>query len=302
MRTIALSSAALLVCLFSTPAHAHISLERGGTQKSRYGDANIKEGPCGEADGARGSNIYTYEPGSTITVKLVEYVAHPGYFRFAFDQDGDDDFKDPASIVPLDPDRGCPASVLSSAQASRDQCAHSDFYNSPAVLPEMDNLDPHVMTEANKLWSFQVTLPDVECDNCTLQIIQVMEDPVHGPYNLEVSGSGDAGDVYHQCIDLVLKKGAGAPAADGGTSGSAGDAGAAGSKGAAAIGGSGAGAAGSKGSAASSGTAAPTTSSGCSVRLGAGADAPWAGCGVLGVVVFLRRLIRRARAVVTPNA
>ncbi|MCA9560948.1 MAG: hypothetical protein KC583_20510, partial [Myxococcales bacterium] len=42
-----------------------------------------------------------------------------------------------------------------------------------------------------------VTLPDVECDNCTLQVIQVMFDkpPQTSPGN----------DLYYQCADLVLR-------------------------------------------------------------------------------------------------
>lgn len=42
-------------------------------------------------------------------------------------------------------------------------------------------------------------LPDVECDNCTLQAIQVMYDkpPYVTPGN----------DLYYQCADLVLRRG-----------------------------------------------------------------------------------------------
>src|SRR5689334_16166220 len=89
-------------------AWAHISLEQGGTHLSRYGDSEIKDGPCGRAGGTRGTHVYTYQPGATITVSLVEYIPHPSYFRFAFDDDGDDAFKEPASILPIDPQRPCP--------------------------------------------------------------------------------------------------------------------------------------------------------------------------------------------------
>jgi hypothetical protein len=69
----------------------------------------------------------------------------------------------------------------------------------------MDNLDPH-MAGASKTWTYEVTLPNVECDNCTLQIIQVMEDNAfHGDYD-PTPGVGIE-DIYHQCIDLVLKAG-----------------------------------------------------------------------------------------------
>lgn len=284
------ASLALAAIVWASIARAHISLEQGGTHKSRYGDGAQmqKTGPCGVADGKRGENVYTYEPGQTITVKLVEYVPHPGYFRFAFDQDGDDDFKDPVSILPIDPARGCPAMVLNADMAPRDQCQKSDFYNTPAVLPDMDNLMPHNKVAAGSMYEFQVKLPDVECDNCTLQVIQVMEDPVHGPYNVEVAGQGDLDDIYHQCIDLVLKKGASA-------SGTSTDSVMMGAAGSAAAGGS----AGAK-SSASATLSAEKKSDGCAVtNPGESSSRPyaWLVAMALGVLVVWsrRRLTIRSR-------
>lgn len=188
--------APLCTLLLTGSAHAHISLEQGGTHKSRYGDGEIKDGPCGRAGGARSANVYTYAPGETITITLAESIAHPSYFRIAFDADGDDDFLEPASIDPIDPGRACPFNA-------NDHCGASDFYNNDAVL--MDNLDPH-LAGGPQTYTWQVTLPDVQCDNCTLQIIQVMEDTIHGAY--APKGSENEGfyieDIYHQCIDLVL--------------------------------------------------------------------------------------------------
>jgi hypothetical protein len=200
------SSLALAAMAVARPASAHISLEAGGTHNSRYGDGLIKDGPCGKAGGTRGTNVYTYAPGQTITVSLRETIPHPSYFRFAFDNDGDDAFIEPASILPIDPNRKCPT-------GPGDHCGMSDFYNSPAVLPNMDNLNPHLTASLNMAYSWQVTLPNVECTNCTLQIIQVMEDDgPHGPYD-PTPGVG-VEDIYHQCIDIVLKR-----PADGGTGG-----------------------------------------------------------------------------------
>ena len=295
-----LSSLAAALMLTST-ASAHISLERGGTHKSRYGDGQLKGPPCGMAGGTRGTNIYTYEPGQTITVKWVEFVPHPSYFRFAFDQDGDDDFKDPESITPLDPNRGCPATNLGDDNKSRDECMKDDFYNSPAVLPGLDNLYPHVMSTAGMEYSQDVKLPDVECDNCTLQLIQVMEDPIHGPYNTTIGPTNDFEDVYHTCIDLVLKKGA--SAANGGSGGNA-MAGSAGSRSAAGQSGGAAGAtsmsaAGSSAAAAgaSGGMAAPSSSDdgGCTVtrRRGSPLTAAWA---LPALAWFALRRVRRKRS------
>jgi hypothetical protein len=72
----------------------------------------------------------------------------------------------------------------------------------------MDNLAPHIPEGLqSKDYTFEVDLPDIECDNCTLQIIQVMTDPfpIHAPYD----PSPTSDDIYYQCIDLVLKPGGG---------------------------------------------------------------------------------------------
>jgi hypothetical protein len=196
-RSLCIGLAWFAVSFAAAVAHAHISLEQGGTHLSRYGDRELKSLPCGRAGGTRGTHVYTYAPGQTITVSLVEYVPHPSYFRIAFDDDGDDAFKEPASILPIDPTRQCP-------DGPGDHCGKSDFYNTPAVL--MDNLNPH-LPNGTPQYTWSVTLPNVECTNCTLQIIQVMEDDgPHGPYD-PTPGVGIE-DIYHQCIDLVLTRGA----------------------------------------------------------------------------------------------
>jgi MYXO-CTERM domain-containing protein len=186
--------------LFANSSAAHISLERGSTHKSRYGDdqSAIKEAPCGKAGGTRGTNVYTYKEGETVPVEIVEYVPHPSYFRIAFDNDGDDDFVTPASIEPIDPNRMCPFDAL-------DKCGASDFYNNDTVLPDMDNLKPHLTADFGTKYTFNVTMPKVECDNCTLQILQVMEDTVHGAYNPDNEPGSGLPDVYFTCIDLVLE-------------------------------------------------------------------------------------------------
>jgi hypothetical protein len=190
--------------LCAATAAAHISLDQGGTHKSRYGDMYLKDGPCGMMDGTRSTNVYTYAPGATVPVTIVEFIPHPSYFRIAFDDDGDDGFVPPASIEPIDPMRACPFNAA-------DECGAPDYYNSPTVLPMMDDLDPHASAPFGQKYTWNVKLPHVECDNCTLQIIQVMEDTIHGAYNPIKGDPNDnpyVDDIYYQCIDLVLQKGA----------------------------------------------------------------------------------------------
>jgi hypothetical protein len=182
----------LALCVGSS-AFAHFDLDKAGTLKSRYGRKEIKKGPCGRLNGERSANVFTFEPGATITVAIDEFIPHPGYFRIAFDENGDDDFVNPQTILPIN--REC-------MNDPRDKCGAADFYNTPNVL--MDNLDPHKFTMPGKRYSWDVKLPDVECGNCTLQVLQVMTDPfpIHAPYDPSYTGD----DLYYQCVDLVLKK------------------------------------------------------------------------------------------------
>ncbi|MDH5674046.1 MAG: lytic polysaccharide monooxygenase [Myxococcales bacterium] len=210
--------------LGGSDAHAHLSLEQAGSYSSRHGDSQLKAGPCGVAGSTRGTNVHTFQAGETITISVVEFIPHPGYFRIAFDQDGDDDFLPPQSIEPIG--RECMA-------AEGDRCGTSDFYNNETVL--LDNLEPHGAGEGVKTYSWEVTLPDVECDGCTLQVIQLMMDkPPYDPNETSIFG----GDIYYQCIDVVLERSADAATAGaGGTAGAAATAGSGGDGAAAGAGG-----------------------------------------------------------------
>ncbi len=153
-------------------AHAHINLEYPPSttmdQKS--------PSPCG-GKGARKPT--TFKPGETITLKWTETVGHPGHFRIAFDTDGMDDLKDPTSYTDI---------------------------KMPAVAPILaDGVHAHKTSADNVKYEFKVTLPNVACANCTLQLIQMMTDKP--PF-------GGGNDFYYRCADIVLAGEAAAP--DGG--------------------------------------------------------------------------------------
>lgn len=151
----------------AAPARAHIDLDFPTERKTNSGGQ--KTGPCGDGAGTRSANVTTYAPGSTITVKWRETIQHPGHFRIWFDQDGVDDFT-------------CPTSA-------------TDYItNNPLVL---DNI-------ADGTTQVQFTLPNVECDNCTLQLVQVMTDK--GGNGFGCTGAG-GDDLYFRCADLELKAG-----------------------------------------------------------------------------------------------
>ncbi|MFO0667549.1 MAG: SCE4755 family polysaccharide monooxygenase-like protein [Polyangiaceae bacterium] len=174
----------LAVSFLPSVASAHISLTY---PPPRYAD--LKKGPCGKGGAldVRGANVTKLKPGATITVTWKETIGHPGHYRIAFDPNGQSIFQDPKSF--------------------------SDVSGGPGVL--MDGIADKTGTQT---YSQQVTLPNVECTNCTLQVIQVMTDKV--PY-------GDGDDIYYQCADIVLAKDAlddagTFPYPDGGSSGSSG--------------------------------------------------------------------------------
>jgi len=166
----AFASALLLA---AEPALAHVRLL---SPASRYGD-EMKAGPCGRLGGTRSANVATFAPGQAISVSFEEIIDHPGYYRIAFDPAGD------AALAPPTWDPGALA-----------------WSNPAGVLVLADRIaDAAVGLTRREL---QVTLPDVECSACTLQLIQVMTDkpPFDG-----------LDDHYYQCADLVLTSAAPPP-------------------------------------------------------------------------------------------
>jgi len=213
-KPIRFASIALLLALgqgVSSSAHAHIIMV--GDILARNNDIlsdTQKMMPC---DGPRtNGKTYTFQPGTTIKLQVNEGIPHPSYYRIAFDNDGEDAFTDPASIDPIDPNRAAPGKECIEGNAD-DQCGKSDFCSfvsstGPTVL--LDNLAPHIQTTGSP-YTWYVKLPNVECENCTLQVIQVMEDTAHGAYCPQGScanAKASLEDVYHRCINIKLKAGA----------------------------------------------------------------------------------------------
>ena len=169
---------ALLTCsallLSITRAEAHVELL---DPMPRYSVTELKDAPCGRRGGVRTTDrITTFAPGSTITVRFSEYIDHPGHYRIAFDVDGDDDFTDPICI------NNCDNADMEIAIGSE-----------PWIL--LDGIEDR---RGGGVYEVQVTLPNVTCERCTLQVIQVMTDKA--PYELP------GNDLYYQCADIVLRQ------------------------------------------------------------------------------------------------
>ena len=160
-----------LLCV-SQSAEAHLRLT---SHQARYGDQQ-KAGPCGTANGQRTTDkVYIAKPGSQVMLVWDEYIGHnPSFYRIDFDLDGDDDFTVP--ILPC-----------------ADQNSIEDCFDLTNTGPYMVN---NIEDVPEAVQGYLYTLPDVECDNCTLQVVQVMQDkpPFTDPGN----------EMYYQCVDIVL--------------------------------------------------------------------------------------------------
>lgn len=173
MRVVNALGAACVALAIATPAAAHLDLK---SPTSRYGRNALKIGPCGLPGGDRSDNITELEAGASLEVVWDEYINHPGHFRISFDANGDDDFVNPK--------------CLGRCNTTSPQI---ETYSNPSVL-----LDAIADTASGGIGRATVQLPDIECDRCTLQVIQVMYDKP--PFTLP----GD--DIYYQCADLVLRR------------------------------------------------------------------------------------------------
>jgi len=166
------------------------------------------------------SNVVTpVMGGSKLMLQVSETVFHPGFYRVALSIKS-------RSELPLDNVvKDASGKVLPPAGPGT---AASAVYQDPPVFPVLaDNLWPH--TSDMKMFSGEVTLPNVNCDKCTLQVIEFMAE--HG------SNGPKAGYFYHHCADLkitadpskpVFDPTAGSGAGGGSSGGAAGTTGAAG--------------------------------------------------------------------------
>jgi len=155
---LATAALAIGVCLSTRSAEAHIDLKVPVPREQGLSEApnsDLKVGPCGQVVNGRTERVNVFAPGETIEVTWAETTNHISYYRVAFDRDGDDDF--PVFAGPgigaegIDPRERCPVDgqvILAYEMA--------DGYRQQHTL--------------------RIQLPDVECENCTLQVVQYMYD------------------------------------------------------------------------------------------------------------------------------
>ena len=267
-------SSVLVVCfsLLALPraAQAHFTL-LAPPPASNSTDGGKGDPPCGPT--TMPSNVVTpVMGGSKLAIKISETVFHPGFYRIALSIKS-------RSELPIDNVvKDSSGKVL--PPAGPGNSATADYQTTPVFPVLADNLFPH--TTDMKMFSGEITLPNVNCDKCTLQVIEFMaQHPSNGP---------KAGYFYHHCADLKITADTSKPVFDptagsgsgGGSSGGAGStAGAAGMSGAA-VGDTGGASTGAGGAGASAAGSAPSGGSGAPGSAGAAVAGAGAAAGIAG--------------------
>lgn len=148
-------------------AHARWKLAAGGgTTPPRNTSTGLKASPCGGV--ARTSTPTVLTAGQRLVLHWEETINHPGYYRIAFSQDGD--------VFP-------PALPAPTAQTPASSTLWVPFV---LDIPGQSN------------YQASVTVPDVACTNCTLQMIQYMTE-------------SNPPTMYYSCADIEIRRPAASP-------------------------------------------------------------------------------------------
>ena len=171
--------------LFAPPAGAHFKLLEPASWlvEDRLGDPQ-KMAPCGGTSADAGTHteaITKVQGGSKLHIKIQETVFHPGFYRIALAVNS-------RAELPPDPD---PITVPT---GSGPKSVAGTIHFPPQIPVLADGLFPHTARVTDP-WETDVSLPNINCPKCTLQVIQFMAE--HG-----LNKDGDY--TYHHCADLQI--------------------------------------------------------------------------------------------------
>jgi hypothetical protein len=183
-------AAALGVGLFALAAPAvglaHFALvaPQSALNEDQLGNPQ-KAAPCGGTTADKGTPSGVVTPvtgGSLLHVKVRETVYHPGHFRIALSvMDRAELPADPEDVTKDGP-KG-PISVSAKIDPN------------PKAPVLVDGLWDHHEKHPLQEFETDVKLPNINCDHCSLQVIQFMEE--HGV-------NADGRFTYHHCADLKI--------------------------------------------------------------------------------------------------
>lgn len=162
------------------PASWILENDRGDPQKA---------GPCGgtNTDWGKPSNIVGKAVGGTMLhIKVQETIYHPGHYRIALAVNS-------PTELPLDP-------VATTRDTEKGPYSVSAVIQDPPPIPVLaDGLWVHSTRPAagQPMDPFEadVTLPNISCKKCTLQVVQFMAE--HGVNN-------PGGFTYHHCANIQI--------------------------------------------------------------------------------------------------
>jgi hypothetical protein len=157
------------------PASWIVEDDRGDPQKGF---------PCGGSNTDYGKPSYAVSQavgGSRLHIKVQETIFHPGHYRIALAVNS------PAEL-PVDP-------KATTEPNERGPRSVSGEIMNPVQAPVLaDGLFPH-SAKVDAPLETDVTLPNISCKRCTLQVIQFMEQ--HGPNNPGLY-------TYHHCATIQI--------------------------------------------------------------------------------------------------
>lgn len=197
----------------SASAHFKLTSPASWLKEDAQGNPQ-KVSPCGVAEGTTtglSGEVTTYHAGETIMVEWTDTIAHPGHFRIALAEDRKD-LKDP--------------DIKQDAQCSYDESlvpkeASGNVLADGVAFRSRNGFN----AQAGMKFTQPVTLPDKPCDNCTLQVMQVMENDIQAISNCYYlhcanikilpaeSTSGSAGSSAGSAASAGTAASAGSPAA-----------------------------------------------------------------------------------------
>jgi MYXO-CTERM domain-containing protein len=194
------------LCLPAT-ALAHFNLV-APPPSSTTTDGGMGSPPCG---GGTASGVVTpAQGGHPIMVQVDEFVAHTGFYRIALALKSTSEL--PVDNVVKDamgnilPPSGKPAGTSATAIIGTSILFDPNGTPNPDPAPVFPVLGDGVFwhkANGEQTLQMNITLPNVSCDKCTLQVIEFMYD--HGfNFSTPPAAPPGGGYFYHHCADLKI--------------------------------------------------------------------------------------------------
>jgi hypothetical protein len=178
-------AAAALFLPVAASAHFQLLAPSSALVENQLGDPQ-KMAPCGGVTGNPGmptNAITAVRGGDMLHVKVAETVFHPGHYRIALAVMDRKELPADPMVMTRQADNGAKISVSADIAQAK-----------PPILA--DGLFPHLERQQTPIpWETDVKLPNINCSQCTLQVIQFMAE--HG-----LNKDGDFS--YHHCATLKI--------------------------------------------------------------------------------------------------